>query len=175
MKLAVMWLLCLLLVGNAIADSKPVSVPMLSDLAADAVQAQAESKPIVLFFSLPGCPFCHVVRNNYLQPLLRDSQAKQRPIIREVDISSTQSLRNFDRTAGSPRSVAQRYKVFAAPTVIFVDAAGCMLAPPIVGGDIAGVYGGYLDNAFEMSARKIAAAGKAGSATEGAVRECPPP
>jgi len=174
MRLGVLWLLCLLLTGNVAADSKPITVPMLSDLAADAVQAQREDKPIILFFSLPGCPFCHVVRNNYLQPLLRDSTPKQRPVIREVDISSTQSLRNFDRTTGSPRSIAQRYKVIAAPTVIFVDAAGCMLAPSIVGGDIAGVYGGYLDNAFDMSARKIAAARKAGGAAKGAINECPP-
>nr|WP_187148346.1 thioredoxin fold domain-containing protein [Janthinobacterium sp. Marseille] len=175
MRLAVLWLLCLLLSGNAAADNKPIMVPMLSDLTADAVQAQREDKPIILFFSLPGCPFCHVVRNNYLQPLLRDSKPKQRPVIREVDISSMQSLRNFDRTSGSPRSVAQRYKVIAAPTVIFVDSAGCMLAPPIVGGDIAGVYGGYLDNAFDMSARKIAAAKKPGGTVKGAVKECPPP
>lgn len=174
MRLGVLWLLCLLLTGNVAADSKSITVPMLSDLAADAVQAQREDKPLILFFSLPGCPFCHVVRNNYLQPLLRDSTPKQRPVIREVDISSTQSLRNFDRTTGSPRSIAQRYKVIAAPTVIFVDAAGCMLAPSIVGGDIAGVYGGYLDNAFDMSARKIAAAKKAGGAPKGAINECPP-
>lgn len=175
MRLAVLWFLCLLLTGNAVAEGRPITVPMLTDLASDAAQAQREDKPIILFFSLPGCPFCHVVRNNYLQPLLRDSTPKQRPIIREVDISSTQSLRNFDRGTDSPRSVAQRYKVIAAPTVIFVDSAGCMLAAPIVGGDIAGVYGGYLDNAFDMSARKIAAARKVSRATKDAVKECPPP
>ncbi|WP_158610263.1 thioredoxin fold domain-containing protein [Herminiimonas sp. KBW02] len=175
MKSLFLCLLCLVLSTHAVADNKAAAIPMVSDLARDGAQAEREAKPVILFFSLPGCPFCHVVRNNYLYPLLRDSKPKERPVIREVDMASAQSVQSFDRSSTSPRGIAQKYKVIAAPTVIFVDASGCMLAPPIIGGDIAGVYGGYLDNAFDASAKKIAAAKKAGSGKKGAVQECAPP
>jgi len=175
MKSFLLCLLCLLWTGQVVADNKTGAIPMVSDLARDGAQAEREGKPVILFFSLPGCPFCHVVRNNYLYPLLRDSKRRERPIIREVDMASAQSVQNFDRGSVTPRSIAMKYKVIAAPTVIFVDAHGCMLAPPIIGGDIAGVYGGYLDNAFDASAKKIAAAKKAGRVMKGRVKECAPP
>lgn len=175
MKSILLCLLCLLWTGYVVADNKAAAIPMVSDLARDGIQAEREGKPVILFFSLPGCPFCHVVRNNYLHPLLRDSKPRERPVIREVDMASAQSVQNFDRSNVTPRSIAQKYKVIAAPTVIFVDARGCMLVPPIIGGDIAGVYGGYLDNAFATSAQKIAAAKQAGKAMKGRVQECAPP
>ncbi len=175
MKSFLLCLLCLLWTGHVVADNKAAAIPMVSDLARDGAQAEREGKPVILFFSLPGCPFCHVVRNNYLYPLLRDSKRRERPIIREVDMASAQSVQNFDRGSATPRSIAMKYKVIAAPTVIFVDARGCMLAPPIIGGDIAGVYGGYLDNAFDASAQKIAAAKRAGRAMRGGEQECAPP
>lgn len=175
MKSLLLCLLCLVFSTQAVADNKAAAIPMVSDLARDGAQAEREGKPVVLFFSLPGCPFCHVVRNNYLHPLLRDSKPRERPVIRELDMASAQSVQSFDRSSTSPRSIAQKYKVIAAPTVIFVDANGCVLAPSIVGGDIAGVYGGYLDNAFDVSAKKIAAAKKAGRVKKGRVPECVPP
>ncbi|MNR87763.1 hypothetical protein D3C72_186630 [compost metagenome] len=156
-RLIILSLLCGLLAGvSASAADKSDLIPMLSDLARDSAQAQREGEPIILFFSLPGCPYCHVVRNNYLQPLLRDGNRKQRAIIREVDLSSTKSVSAWDGAASNQRGIAQMYKVFVAPTVIFVDATGCMLAAPIIGGDIAGLYGGYLDNAFDAAARRAA-------------------
>lgn len=137
--------------------STTVSVPPLKDLALDAKQSRLEGKPFILFFSLPDCAYCKVVRQNYLLPLLRNRDVSQRPLIREVDITSMQGVKNFNRTLTTQRAVAQRFNVHVAPTVLFIDGSGNLLTAAIIGGDIAGLYGGYLDNAFAESAKKLSA------------------
>jgi hypothetical protein len=40
--------------------------------------------------------------------------------------------------------------------VLFVDGSGKALAPPLVGGDTAGMYGAYLDNRLAASRAQLA-------------------
>lgn len=134
------------------------AVPMLADWQRDAHQAQAQHKPLILFFSLPGCSFCHVVRNNYLQSLLREKSGAAQPIIREVDMTGTRRVIGLDGKPLAERDVAKTFTIRAAPTVIMIDANGQMLAAPIIGGDVAGFYGGYLDAALAEAEKKAGAA-----------------
>jgi thioredoxin-related protein len=145
----------IVLAANAHAVSPALALPEPHDLRADAVRAQRERKPIVILFSLPGCAFCQVVRQNYLAPLLRDLAPNERPIIREVEITSTRTLAGFNGAPLSQHDLAKRLNVRFAPTVLFLDSSGQLLAPPIIGGDTVGLYGGYLDNAFAEAAQKL--------------------
>ncbi|RJG05696.1 thioredoxin [Noviherbaspirillum cavernae] len=131
------------------------AIPAPVDLQRDGAQSRREGKPVVILFSLPGCAFCQVVRQNYLLPLLRDSTQKERPIIREIDITSTKSLVGFHGEQASHQSIAKELHIRFAPTVVFLDASGRLLTQPIIGGDTAGLYGGYLENAFDESAKKL--------------------
>ena len=146
-----------LVIGHAQgAEAKPGVVPPLLDLGHDGEISRLEKKPVILFFSLPDCSYCKVVRQNYLSPLLRNHVVKDRPLIREVDMMSLKEVKNADHRLTTQRDVAKRFNIVAAPTVLFIDGNGNALTAPIVGGDIAGLYGGYLDNAFAESARKLA-------------------
>jgi len=142
---------------QAYAASPADNLPMLSNLHSDGLRAQDTGKPIVILFSLPGCPFCHVIRQHYLMPLLRDRKIPEQPILREVDITSADPVKGFDNAVTSHQAVAKEFKVWIAPTVVFLDHKGRLLTEPIVGGDTAGMYGGYLDRAMEEAERKIAA------------------
>lgn len=134
------------------------AVPLLSDWQRDARQAQAEHKPLILFFSLPGCSFCHVVRNNYLQSMLREKSASAQPIIREIDMTGTRRVTGLDGKPTAEREVAKTFAIRAAPTVIMIDASGKVLTAPIIGGDVAGLYGGYLDAAVTEAEKKVSTA-----------------
>ncbi|HYD61615.1 MAG TPA: thioredoxin fold domain-containing protein [Noviherbaspirillum sp.] len=125
------------------------------------MQAQQEGKPVVILFSLPGCSFCRVVRQNYLAPLLRDLPVKERPIIREAEIDGTQTFVGFTGQIVSHRSLARTLNIRFAPTVVFLDSSGHSLTEPIIGGDVAGLYGGYLDKAFSEATKKLAASRRA--------------
>lgn len=125
------------------------------DLRSDGELASARGKPVVILFSFPGCVYCQVVRQNYLFPLVRDLPERQQPVIREIEINGSASFVGFQGEQISHQVFAQQYKVRVAPTVLFLDGAGALLAPPIIGGDTAGLYGGYLDNAFAEAAEKL--------------------
>lgn len=141
---------------HAAGTGMHTALPEPSDLSVDAAQAKLRGVPVVILFSFPGCAYCDVVRQNYLAPLLRDVPEQRRPVIREVQISSAASFAGFNREQITQRALAQRYGVRFAPTVVLLDGAGNLLTSPIVGGDTAGLYGGYLDNAFGEAARKLA-------------------
>jgi len=131
------------------------SLPAVTDLRADAAQAKREHKPMVILFSLPGCPFCQVVRQNYLLPLLQETSAKKRPIVREADMTATKKITGIDGTPTTQSAFAKSLHIKVAPTVVFLDGSGEQLAAPIIGGDTAGFYNAYLERALEESEHKM--------------------
>lgn len=152
------WFLSLLLpAAGAMAGDRDAAFPAPADLGAVAAQAAKRGTPIIILFSLPGCSFCDVIRQNYLAPLARDVVPSQRPIIREVGIMDTATFFGFHGEAVSHSELARKYGVRFAPTVILLDRAGNLLAPPIIGGDVAGLYGAYLGNALAEASHKLVA------------------
>lgn len=140
---------------TARSQSADEMLPVPQNLQREAAQAHSERKPFLLMFSLPGCSYCKVVRRNYLMPLLRDAAPADRPVIREVQITSRESLTGFDGKPTTQSALATRYGVQVAPTVIVVNAEGELLADPIVGGDNNGFYSAYLDRALEAGAKQF--------------------
>jgi thioredoxin-related protein len=137
------------------AQSQDEMLPAPQNLQREAAQAHSDRKTFLLMFSLPGCGYCKVVRRNYLMPLLRDAPPADRPVIREVQITSRDSLTGFDGKSTTQSALATRYGVQVAPTVIVVNAEGELLADPIVGGDNNGFYSAYLDRALEAGAKQF--------------------
>lgn len=137
------------------AQAHEEMLPAPQNLQREAAQAHSERKPFLLMFSLPGCPYCKVVRRNYLMPLLREAAPADRPVIHEVQITSRDSLIGFDGKSTTPSALATRYGVQVAPTVIVVNAEGSLLVDPIVGGDNNGFYSAYLDRALEAAAQQF--------------------
>jgi hypothetical protein len=127
------------------------ALQMLSRWQADGRAAAEQQRPVVLFFSLPGCRFCEQVRRNYMPALVQRGE-----LVREVVIDSQLPVSGFPGAA-THQAFARKAGVKVAPVVILTDACGRPLADPIVGGDVAGLYGGYLDNAFEAAHRELAA------------------
>ena len=151
----ILFLLCLLPLAAA-AQSQGAKLSVPDNLQQDSMLAQTENKPLVLMFSLPDCPYCKVVRTNYLEPMLREGKPAERPHIRELKITSAKSLTDFDGSRTTQSALAKRYGVRMAPTLVFVDATGQLLAAPIVGGEH-GFYLAYLDRAFAEAAKNITA------------------
>ena len=86
---------------------------------------------------------------------MRETSSAERPVIREVQITSRDSLQGFDGKPTTQSALANRYGVQVAPTVIVVNAVGELLADPIVGGDNNGFYSAYLDRALEAAEKQF--------------------
>lgn len=138
----------LIAVVSAQADSatQAVPVPLASDLQRDSHLAARAAMPLVLFFSLPDCRYCHTVRHNYLAPLLLAPEAAGGEyVIREIEVGGKRAAIGLDGRATTHAALARRFAVSFGPTVLFVGPSGEPLAPPLLGGDTAGMYGAYLD------------------------------
>lgn len=131
------------------------ALPGIDDLARLTRQAQHEQRPLLLFFSTPGCPFCREVRRHYLAPRVAQGRAAG-VIVREVDITSARRFRGPDGKSISEAELAQRFGVRVAPVVVLVDRDLVPLAEPLVGVDRAGFYESYLTSAIETARAKLA-------------------
>jgi len=149
--IAILFVVLLMFSGMSHAGGIPAPL----DLRKDGQQAACRGVPVIILFSLPDCPFCATVRQNYLMSLMRDLPPRERPVIREISVTGTGAFIGFGNEKISQRQFAYDHGVRFAPTVMLFDGAGRSLTAPIIGGDTAGLYGGYLDNALAEAARKI--------------------
>lgn len=145
-----------MLFGAAHAEPARVTLPAADDLARDGRTALQRGVPLVILFSLPGCAYCEVVRRHYLVPLAHEGAAGERPLVREAELSSASPLRGFDGEAASGSALAKRYGLRVAPSVLVLDGRGRQLAPVLEGGDVAGMYGAYLDDTLAVARRALA-------------------
>ncbi|WP_372657936.1 hypothetical protein [Hydrogenophaga sp.] len=132
--------------------SAPAALPSPSSLRAVAQTAASRGEPLVVMTTLAGCPFCEIVRNNYLAPLRRAGtvHAVQLDI---RDRSST--LQGFAGEISNPADMVERWKARFAPTVLFFGPDGRELAERLVGVAVPDFFGAYLDNRLEEARQKL--------------------
>lgn len=119
------------------AAAQPVvrSVPQAAQLQQDGALSAASQRPVILFFTLPGCSYCRIVRHDYLVPMMRGLREDEQPLIREVSVTGERVLTGFDGQRLSESELARRYQVAMTPTLLLVNANGETLTEPLLGGD----------------------------------------
>lgn len=132
------------------ALAKDTALPVPVSLPGAAQTAAAKKEPLVLLISLPGCPYCELVRRNYLLPAQREAglQAWQLNI---TDRSTP--LIGFDGKATTAAEQIAVWKAGFTPTVLFLGPNGQDLAERLVGLASLDFYGAYLDDRL-ATARK---------------------
>lgn len=138
----------------------PVTVKQGSDLTAEAKEARDNKVPVLILFAMEHCPYCLVVEEEFLKPMLRNAEYGKKVIIRKVKIDSGSSLRDFSGKQRDAGEFSEDYNVSLVPTVVLVDAEGKKLAPSIVGLSNRYYYGGDLDNAIDASLLRLRAIAK---------------
>jgi hypothetical protein len=149
--------ICGAFAGSAEAAASAV-LAAPADLRADGALAATRSSPLIVLFSLPGCQYCTVVRRNYLAPLTRLPREADRFVVRELELTGTAPLAGFHGEQTNGSMLAARYGLRVAPAVVMLDREGKLLAAPLLGGDVAGMYGAYLDRALDEARAKLAGA-----------------
>jgi thioredoxin-related protein len=148
-----------LAVALAAAAAPPTPLPLATDLQADGRLARRRRVPIVILFSLPGCPYCEVVRRSHLAPMLRDPREAARAIIRQVDIDSDEPVFEFGGARTTHAAIARAHGVRSAPVVAFWDGEGRPLADALTGLLLPDFYSAYLESALETARSRLAGRG----------------
>jgi thioredoxin-related protein len=126
---------CFLCILSSLAIAASAELPRAENLQTDAQQAVIDKKPIVLFFTLPNCSYCRIVRYDYFLPLLKQRTGNDQPIIREISVTGQNRVTLFDGQRLTETELAERYKVQMTPTVLFVNHEGDVVGNSIIGGD----------------------------------------
>jgi thioredoxin-related protein len=112
-----------------------------ASLKAAAQAAVRQGHPLVVMTTLKGCPFCDVVRDQFLQPAL----AAGRMFAVQVDVRDRQTpLQDFAGSTRTGADMAREWKARFAPTVLFLDAQGREIAERLVGVTLIEFYDQYL-------------------------------
>jgi thioredoxin-related protein len=136
------------------AQAKDSALPVPASLPEAARLAASQGEPLVLLISLPGCPYCELVRRNYLLPARKESglQAWQ------LDVTDSRTpLTGFDGKPTTAAAQAKAWKATFTPTVLVLGPQGQTLAEPLVGAAIPDFYGAYLDERLVLARRAVVA------------------
>ena len=125
------------------------------NLLGDASEASEKQIPVLMFFSMKHCPFCIEVEEDYLKPMLRNTEYEGKVIIRKIKIDGTDSVRDFSGKERDADEFSDDYNVSMVPTLVLVDGHGNKLAPSIIGISNSHYYSSELDRAIEHSTQKI--------------------
>lgn len=107
--------------------------------------------PLVVLVSLAGCPFCKIVRENYLNPL-REQQSL--PVV-QVDMHSAAAVQDFKGVALTHDALVHAWGVTVAPTVLFFGRNGAEVAPRLEGIGSPDYYGAVLDDRLAQAQKAI--------------------
>ena len=124
------------------------ALPMPGSLASALEAALVRNRALVMMVSLPGCPWCKLVRQSYLAPLLAEGQ----PVI-EMDMQDQRGIVGFDGAATTAVRLAESLRVRVAPTVLFLGRGGRELAPRLTGVTSEDFYGAYLQDRVDAANR----------------------
>ena len=162
----------LALLGASMLAANPVALatqaphaPVLS-LNLQAREAWRNQRPIVLMFSLPGCPWCDALRREHLNGLAAHQETLQIRFL-ELDMSERRPFLKDSEpepsgSAGStawwqlasPADCARALRVRMAPTVLFMGPDG-EVAERLVGYGSPDFYGAYLEQRMTQARNRL--------------------
>ncbi|MEP7246463.1 MAG: thioredoxin fold domain-containing protein [Gammaproteobacteria bacterium] len=108
----------------------------------------------IVLVSQAGCPFCRIVRENYLIPLVATRLPEVQ--VAEVELANPGVMQGWSGEATTQAGFARHYEVRFAPTVLFLDGGGKEIADRIVG--LSNDYfGAYLEAAIVKAHAQVTA------------------
>ncbi|MDH5446760.1 MAG: thioredoxin family protein [Gammaproteobacteria bacterium] len=138
-----------------VAQADDVTIHKVTDLESLGAQAADKNLPILIMFSQEECPYCTIMEENYLKPMLRSGEYANKVIIRKVKIDDMDTLTDFNGDRVEADHLTGRYRAWVTPTLIFVSSKGAEVAPKLVGIGTEGFFAGDIDNAINHAISKL--------------------
>jgi thioredoxin-related protein len=127
-------------------------LPTPASLRGAAQAAAAKGQPLVVMITLAGCPYCEIVRRQYLLPMRREG------LVHAVQLDvmdRSGNLQGFDGKMSTPAALASSWKARFTPTVLFFGPDGRELAERLVGVAVPEFYGEYLEARLNEARKKL--------------------
>lgn len=149
----VLALLCASIGARAVwAQPKETPLPTPASLQTAGAAAKDLGQPLVLLVSLPGCPWCELLRRNYLAPMRGEGLQAFQIMVND----RARAVRDFKGAPSTGADVAQSYGAKLTPTLLFLNAAGQEIAPRVEGVASADLIGAQLQASLQTARQRIA-------------------
>lgn len=147
----------LLLAGfyGANALSAEARVIEISDLRVEAKLSEERGVPILLMIAADHCPYCSLVEEDVIKPMIISGDYVNKVLIRKLDLDTQGEVVDFDGVKIDSSELANRYDIDVTPTVLFLDGSGRQVARRMVGVSTIDYYGYYLDEAIDKALGKL--------------------
>ena len=149
------FLVMLVLAVPAPARQSGKVIPEATDLRALADLARKHQLPIMLMVSQDHCPYCVLLKNDLLNPMMISGDYTDRVIMAELIIDLGGTITDFDGQKINPRDVAVRYDSTFSPTLLFLDADGRQVRKRMVGVNTIEMYSYYVDESIDAALKKV--------------------
>ena len=131
-----------------------MNLTLATSMARQAAMAVRAGQPLVVMTSLPGCPYCDLVRDHHLGPMSASGE------VVAVQLNITDGVRridDFDGVARTAKAISKRWDARFAPTVLFFNAQGTEIAERLVGVAVPDFFGAYLEQRLDTARARLAA------------------
>jgi thioredoxin-related protein len=132
-----------------------VVIPYATDFSQLAQLAGEQKKVIMLEVSASYCGYCELLEEEFIKPMLRNSDYSGIVLIRKIDLDSYQSITGFSGDKTTPDVFARQHKVLLTPTILFFDGDGKEVSQRILGINSLDLYGGYIERSLNNGLQKI--------------------
>jgi thioredoxin-related protein len=143
-------LLFLSLYSHCLFAERP-KLTHLKDARITAQLAQANKLPILIMFGTDHCPYCKMLKEEFLIPILISGDYTDKVIIREAHVSAGSTLIDFSGKTVTISEFILQYGVRLFPTMVFVDSDGKPLVEKIIGITTPSLFGGTLDDHIDRA------------------------
>ena len=150
-----MLLVALLLPAAVYAGDRSGVVPPVRDLFSLSKVAEARSLPILLMVSQDHCPYCELLKEEILNPMVISGDYINKAVMSVLTIDDSRQVIDFNGKKVEPRTIAVRYNATLTPTLLFLDYQGNEVQERMTGVNTVEMYGYYLDESIDEALEKL--------------------
>ncbi|BAO44795.1 conserved hypothetical protein [Thiolapillus brandeum] len=117
--------------------------------------ARREQRLIMLLVSQVDCPYCHLIKEEVIRPMILGGDFREQILIREILMDEGERLVDFQGQETEAADFAHGYGVFVTPTLLFLGADGRELAKKMTGVNTIEMYYYYVDQSIREALKKL--------------------
>lgn len=125
------------------------------DLSILAESAKREGLPILLIVSQHYCPFCVRLKEEIILPMQISGDYNNKVFMAEIMLDSNQKILDFKADMVRPGDIADSYKVWVTPTLLFLDHTGREVHKRMLGVNTIEMYGYFLDESLAAALQAV--------------------
>ncbi len=114
-----------------------------------ALQMQQNKMGLVMMLHAEHCPYCRLMDEEILSPMVRSNEYKKKVFIRKLQVDVSDEVIDFNGRKITASKLAREYDSQLTPTLLFLDQNGEEKAVKIIGINSLEYFGASVDEQIE--------------------------